>query len=343
MKNIMTNIWKIFVPVVLTVPFFIFYSFDKDNDNFQDSAPLFKLEDIKEITSGEPLFTSPRWSPNGKKIACALIQSVGIFVMDEDGSDLKKLTIERGSGSDFRWINNAKIAYRATEYGYGRAKRTLKVINVNSGNIKSLKESEGLRPPKITPEGKIWAFDRKNSKGYSFKENGIEEKAGKTHKAYYISQNSELMESNEDGTEARVLIDNGGYKKDYSGTSASNDKRVIYFRISPDRSKIMFWQIRTMSVIELETGEVTNLGNCEASEWSPDSKYIIYQITKDGHYTISDADLFVIKADGTGKTQLTFSPDIHEIHPHWSPDGDKIVFEDSSTGKIMTAKIIKIN
>src|SRR5207302_5927024 len=49
---------------------------------------------------------------------------------------------------------------------------------------------------------------------------------------------------------------------------------------------------------------------------------------------LTDADLHIINADGTGQTNLT-SNNIWEFGPAWSPDGTKIAFEsfDSAKGR----------
>ena len=38
------------------------------------------------------------------------------------------------------------------------------------------------------------------------------------------------------------------------------------------------------------------------------------------------SDIYVINADGTGKKQLTHTPNHLEIEPRWLPDGTKVVF-----------------
>ena len=55
----------------------------------------------------------------------------------------------------------------------------------------------------------------------------------------------------------------------------------------------------------------------------------------------SDYDLFVMRADGRHERNLTNSPGVDEIHPDWSPDGDRIAFASDRDGdsEIYTMKL----
>jgi Tol biopolymer transport system component len=65
-----------------------------------------------------------------------------------------------------------------------------------------------------------------------------------------------------------------------------------------------------------------NLNESEPS-WSPDGRKIAFS-GKDGQY--GQSDIKVISPDGSGKTDLTNTPDIDEYDPNWSPDGSRIAF-----------------
>lgn len=52
--------------------------------------------------------------------------------------------------------------------------------------------------------------------------------------------------------------------------------------------------------------------------WSPDGKRIVYDA---GSSDTIGNDIWVVRADGSGKAKLTSG-----YHPHWSPDGRRIIF-----------------
>lgn len=60
--------------------------------------------------------------------------------------------------------------------------------------------------------------------------------------------------------------------------------------------------------------------------WSPDGTRIAFVLSTPEHLGAyaGDGDLYVMNADGTGRTKLTDG--LRDAHPAWSPEGDRIVF-----------------
>jgi Tol biopolymer transport system component len=58
-----------------------------------------------------------------------------------------------------------------------------------------------------------------------------------------------------------------------------------------------------------------------AADFSPDGRSIAFV-----GFTGGNADLWIMRADGTGRRRLTSSP-MFEYDPRWSPDGRWIAFE----------------
>jgi Tol biopolymer transport system component len=55
--------------------------------------------------------------------------------------------------------------------------------------------------------------------------------------------------------------------------------------------------------------------------WSPDGSMIVFHSTRTG-----TEQVWVMNADGTGQTQLTFDPTPKDQLPDWSPDGSRIAY-----------------
>lgn len=64
-----------------------------------------------------------------------------------------------------------------------------------------------------------------------------------------------------------------------------------------------------------------NMAMDEWARWSPNGKQIVFGSNRDSNVF----EIFVMNADGTDTTQLTFPP-VLARYPSWSPDGKQIVF-----------------
>lgn len=97
-----------------------------------------------------------------------------------------------------------------------------------------------------------------------------------------------------------------------------------------------------ISVVDVQTGDVRELtdrmGACGIS-WSPDGRLLAYTAVPDDQPEPSPPpagasaapwfppqDIFVIRADGTGDTNITNSPG-EEGAPEWAPDGTSIAYQ----------------
>ncbi len=104
---------------------------------------------------------------------------------------------------------------------------------------------------------------------------------------------------------------------------------------SPDGTKIAYTASGGSGdiwVIDLATGtrtQLTNSPNIEGeADWSPDGTKIAY--VSDPYILTSSSlhsnpEIWMMNADGSGKTQLTHDPQADE-EPAWSPDGTKIAY-----------------
>lgn len=89
-------------------------------------------------------------------------------------------------------------------------------------------------------------------------------------------------------------------------------------------------------VAGMNGGPTVNLGTGQNPTWSPDGKYLIYEVaTEDGH-SITGAELWIASRDGSYKRQLSLNPGMKR-YPSWSPDGRTLVYE--IDGKLYYAPI----
>jgi Tol biopolymer transport system component len=87
------------------------------------------------------------------------------------------------------------------------------------------------------------------------------------------------------------------------------------------------WQLYTMNADGSDIVQITNLPPTAFDSWfpefSPDGRRIVF--CRDTPEAPNASDLYVVNADGTGLTRLTFDA-LGDCAAHWSPDGTLLVF-----------------
>jgi TolB protein len=121
--------------------------------------------------------------------------------------------------------------------------------------------------------------------------------------------------------------------------------------LSPDGKKIIFDNNRfrlptdfitktELFVMKTDGTEETHLTDGSSGSWAPDSKHIAFAASASGTGTMirdsigaptTDGDIFILNVDdatlGTqAPVNITNSPTLIEADPHWSPDGQKVVY-----------------
>ena len=78
------------------------------------NAQQLQLDKVIPLTEGRLPnggYFSPRWSPDGKKIAVTRRHYKGIYAIDIDGGGLKTITEDDGAGFRFSWSPDSEVAF----------------------------------------------------------------------------------------------------------------------------------------------------------------------------------------------------------------------------------------
>ncbi len=305
----------------------------------------FAVESVTEIDAG--MFASaPKWSPDGKWIAFSAPKGNGIGIVRADGSERRVLTSEPGSGYKFSWSPDAsRIVFRAARKDAGPRKYVIRVFDVATGEIESSSEVVSEAQPPVWQRGPA---------GMRWISHGA---AGPIEGAWHGAARAVEVGPPLLIAQGRGIWLHAAPQKKIGSDMALNP---VWSR---DGGRIAYDSLDHVAVAAPpETGRRLCAGNHPA--WSPDGKWIVFQITRDhshapddprGHtpdtlphlhddktnHRIVDSDLWIVAPDGTGRQQLTNTPDVMETEPDWSPDGGAMVCGTEETGRLLVLKIIR--
>jgi Tol biopolymer transport system component/uncharacterized RDD family membrane protein YckC len=259
-------------------------------DDIGDIVEIFVMNadgsDQTNLTHTSADESGPDWSPDGRKIAFTRGTPSGppyeVFVMNADGSGQRNLTNNPASDVGSSWSpDGRKIAFTRGP-GTLDAPSDIFVMNADGSDQRNLtKDSPGEAfGPEWSPDGTRIAYTRGASATYRYEPEKI----------------PEIFVMNADGSGKTNLTNNPAPDR---GPAWSPDGRKIAFDRELD-------EVDDIVVMNADGSDQTNLTKTsDAAEqsptWSPDGTRIAFsRRTDDDEY-----EVFVMSADGSGKTKLT--------------------------------------
>ena len=273
----------------------------------------------QELVRGIELH-SPRWSPDGTKVA--YVKGASLFTFGEEmmgnvsTSMLQIVTPATGRISQITggewldtnpiWLPDGRGLLFVSSRGGGRDIYSIGVTatgepegqpqrltsGLNAHTISLSRDGTVLAYASYTPSANVWSIDIPTA--------GVASVADATQ----VTFGSEKIEKMVVSPDGQWLA----YDSDRNGVAD-------------------VWKMR------LPAGtpeQVTSGPNHKfVNDWSPDGQEILFHTIRDGQ-----RDVFVVSADGTRAEQVTRSP-AEEQHAGWGPDGNSVVYDKSSeTGDV---------
>lgn len=320
----------------------------------QEASPTVGTFTVESVSTFDLALgiSAPRWSPDGKWIAFSLPKGEGIGMIRPDGSGRRRLSGEAGSGYRFAWSPDSnRIAYRATQREKGARHYAFRVVEVANGEVESTSEVvKDAQPP-------VWQRGPQGMRWTSHAQTG--ELSGRWQNAPGLARTERitppLLMQRERGLWTQAA--NGQPERKVSDQIGLNP------RWNNAQTQVVFDAFDRIGIATPEDSAPSRtLCAGQHPAWSPDGKWVVYQITRDHSHALDDArqhtpdtmphrhddktnhqivdsDIWIIGADGQNRHQLTNTPDVLEVDPDWSPDGNFIVCRTEAAGKLLIIKL----
>ncbi|HKZ78431.1 MAG TPA: S9 family peptidase [Pyrinomonadaceae bacterium] len=304
----------------------------------------------KRLTSGETSATTPRWSPNGKKIA--YIRDSQVWLMDDDGDHDEQLTkLATGAAGpiwspDGKWIAFASEVYpqcqdsdcnrekeEATEKSKVKAHVTERLLYRHWNEWRDVKRSHIFIMPVTGDAARDLTPGDFDSPPYAAA-SGVDYAFSPDSQELTYLRNPDKVEATSTNSDIYLVPVRGGASRNITAPNPGYDVGPVYTRdgqhilyrsqatkgFEADRWRLMSYNRATGTSTELLRGFQLNV---EELEPAPDGSAIYFVAGERGHQTI-------YKVDSAGGMPKRILNNVFATNLNIGPDRRTLVFANSS-------------
>ncbi len=274
----------------------------------------------------EGVYVAPRFSPGGDQLALSTPQYRGIYLYSFASGTLRELTAEPAAGFGLAWSPDGNwIAARPAKFENRRRYNTLVIIQVNTGEQRQLTPFQTTLPgiPNWTSDGNFIFLDRTSNFQLYAIDPTVKPDTGVT---LLFARGKRIYQRDLLGREEQPLLTVAG--------------EILNMVPNPQRTRVAYEILGGhLWILDLNTNKTYDLGPGNEPVWHPEGDKLAFMTTRDDGHQITEADIYVVNSDGSGRMKLTDTPTVLEMRPTWSPNGKMIVYDTDGWGPIMVQEI----
>jgi len=250
------------------------------------------------------------WAPDGRNLAYRVrygdTSALAGMVSSPDGQTQAQVTDWQNDLFPPQWGKDG-IAFKAGD----------DMMTVDeSGNVKSvqsLSDGKGIVSRVVALSAAFLANNAVGTSAAAFAALVPASSGKPSGKALFTNSDNEMW----------VVDENGDLKKLDVGDEAG----VYSPQTSPTGDAVAAPGLSgNLYVADTSTGQYVNFGTGQNPTWSPDGRFLIYEVvTEDGH-DLTSSELWIASRDGKFKRQLSLNAGLKR-YPSWSPDGRTLAYE----------------
>ena len=284
----------------------------------------------KRLTPVNREFMQPVWSPTGEWIALTGARYDGVWLIKPDGTKLQQLTADLAVGYKMKWSPDGKmLAGRAAKYENQRRYNAVKVYETTTKRERLLSDFRTIMPglPQWTDENqKVALFSDRGLEFFRVPNNAVRKAQEKSRRSLVFAGEQGLVVFAAGATTQRLLQPVKG--------------EVVNAALSSDGSKIVFEMMNgRIYICQIDGSNLLDLGRGERPQWSPDGNKIAFMISTDDGHRLLGADIYIIRTDGSEKTNITNSTDRLEMNCSWSPDGKRLAYDERNSKAVWVMEV----
>ncbi len=283
------------------------------------------------ISSETTPFMSPVWSPDGSHIAFTTSNHRGIWIAQENGEGLTRLSDDESAGYGFSWSSDGRSVAATTARQEDRRRlHAVKVFDLETETGQTISDYSRERTgiPQWTDLDQHIAVTRGET--IELLESGKEPASRQRQMqddAVIASRGNEVL-----------LMDRADMEKQI--VRQFDDRRITHMEPSPDGSKVAVHVLgRGIFVMNADGSGLQELGKGERPTWMPDTNHVLVMETEDDGYRVTGSEIYAVDIDSGERHPLTEHTDLIPLNPSVSPDGSRIAFHDGQSGVIYTMEI----